>query len=190
MIGRRDFCSYQPLFLPSSSYFILAVPMRECLGKHSCMSSPCPIAILNGTFHFLRGAIVCNFGQSFVYENQIKLNSSPFCFLLNEFHCSFSIFYKIIQYYVMFINTVCWLGCDRLSGLLLFVPALFPSILTTPFLFSSGFFVLFHSWCSHAWVFGKTLLREFPVSYSHTGWYFLFSLFGAREYKHAQRTLL
>ena len=31
------------------SYFILAVPMRECLGKHSCMSSPFPIAILNGT---------------------------------------------------------------------------------------------------------------------------------------------
>ena len=45
-----------PLFLPSSSvylsYFVLAVPMRECLGKHSCMSSPCPIAILNGTFLF------------------------------------------------------------------------------------------------------------------------------------------
>ena len=34
------------------SYFVLAVPMRECLGKHLCMSSPCPIAILNGTFLF------------------------------------------------------------------------------------------------------------------------------------------
>ena len=45
-----------PLFLPSSSvsfpYFILAVPMRKCLGKHSCTSSPFPIAILNGTFFF------------------------------------------------------------------------------------------------------------------------------------------
>ena len=45
-----------PLFLPSSSvslsYFVLAVPMRKCLGKLSCMSSPCPIAILNGTFLF------------------------------------------------------------------------------------------------------------------------------------------
>ena len=33
----------KPLFLPSSfgflSYFILAVPMLKCLGKHSCMSS-------------------------------------------------------------------------------------------------------------------------------------------------------
>ena len=44
-----------PLFLPSSSVslsFILAVPMRECLGKHLFMSSQFPIAILNGTFFF------------------------------------------------------------------------------------------------------------------------------------------
>ena len=42
-----------PVLLSSSvsvSYFILAVPMRECLGKHSCMSSQFPIAILNGPF--------------------------------------------------------------------------------------------------------------------------------------------
>ena len=42
-----------PLFCPSASvslsYFILAVPMRECLGKHSCTSSPFSMAILNGT---------------------------------------------------------------------------------------------------------------------------------------------
>ena len=40
------------LFLFSSSVslsnFYLAVPMRGCLGKHSCMSSPFPIAFLNG----------------------------------------------------------------------------------------------------------------------------------------------
>ena len=46
-----------PLFCVSPSvslsYFILAVPVRECLGKHSCMSSPFPIAILNGTSSFL-----------------------------------------------------------------------------------------------------------------------------------------
>ena len=45
------------LFLPPSSvslsYFILAVPIRECLGKHSCMSSLFPIATLNGTSSFL-----------------------------------------------------------------------------------------------------------------------------------------
>ena len=41
------------LFLLSSSVslsnFYLSVPMRGCLGKHSCMSSRFPIAILNGT---------------------------------------------------------------------------------------------------------------------------------------------
>ena len=41
------------LFLPSSSVwlsnFYLAVPMRGCLGKRSCMSSQLTIAILNGT---------------------------------------------------------------------------------------------------------------------------------------------
>ena len=46
-----------PLFYPSSSvsmsYFVLAVPMRECLGKLSCMSSPFPIAILNCTSSYL-----------------------------------------------------------------------------------------------------------------------------------------
>ena len=52
-----------PLFLPSSSvswsYFILAVSMLECLGKHQCMNFQFPIAILNGTFSFSRGEIVC-----------------------------------------------------------------------------------------------------------------------------------
>ena len=46
-----------PLFCVSSSvslsYFIFAVPMRECLGRHSCMSSQFPMAILNGASSFL-----------------------------------------------------------------------------------------------------------------------------------------
>ena len=57
-----------PLFLQSSSvslcYFILAVPMREFLGKHSCMSSPFPIAILNGTFFFSRNDMIETAEQS------------------------------------------------------------------------------------------------------------------------------
>ena len=48
----------KPFFLPSLpvslSYFIFPVPMRECLEKHSCMSSPFPIVILNGTFFFAK----------------------------------------------------------------------------------------------------------------------------------------
>ena len=46
------------LFLSSSlslTYFILAVPMRKCLGKHSCMSS-FPIVILNDTSFFSNSA--------------------------------------------------------------------------------------------------------------------------------------
>ena len=41
----------KPLILPFSSvslsYFVLAVPMRQCLGKYLCMNSPFLIAILN-----------------------------------------------------------------------------------------------------------------------------------------------
>ena len=50
------FSMLMPLFLPPSfvflSYFILAVPMRKCLGKHLLMSSLFHLAILNGTFFF------------------------------------------------------------------------------------------------------------------------------------------
>ena len=44
------FCASSSMSL---SYFILAVPMRECLGKYSCMSFQFPIVILNGTSSFL-----------------------------------------------------------------------------------------------------------------------------------------
>ena len=51
-----------PLFLPPSSVslscFILAVPMRECSGKHSCTSSTFPIAMLNGTLFFSRNDMI------------------------------------------------------------------------------------------------------------------------------------
>ena len=51
------------LFLLSSSfslsYFNLAVPMRKCLGKHSCMSSPFCIAILNGTCSLRAPMLFC-----------------------------------------------------------------------------------------------------------------------------------
>ena len=87
VIGRRDFfcsCRFAAFhthasLLPSSSvslfYFVLAVPMRECLGKHSCMSSPCPLDILNGAFLFSRGEISVTSGRSFVYQYQTKLTT-------------------------------------------------------------------------------------------------------------------
>ena len=46
-------------FSVSLSYFIVAVPMPGCLGKHSCVSSTFPIAILTGTsFIFARKRIL------------------------------------------------------------------------------------------------------------------------------------
>ena len=63
-----------PLFLTSLSvslsYFILAVPMSECLGRHSCMSFPFPVAIL--TYFFSRRSNPC-FVQSLAYQNLIIL---------------------------------------------------------------------------------------------------------------------
>ena len=58
MIGRLDFSFLEPTLLlsilirsvsVSLSYFILSVPIRECLEKQLCMRSACPIDILNGT---------------------------------------------------------------------------------------------------------------------------------------------
>ena len=72
--ARFTFSILTPLFLLSSSvslsYFILAVPMRECLGKHSCMSSPFPI---RESPHFFAKRNGTCFGRSFAYQNLIIL---------------------------------------------------------------------------------------------------------------------
>ena len=51
------------LFLLSSSvslsYFNLAVPMRKCLGRHSCMSSPFSMVILNLTCSLQAPILLC-----------------------------------------------------------------------------------------------------------------------------------
>ena len=61
-MGRRDFFLFRARFASFHthvslhrfclSHFILAVPMRECSGEHSSMSSSFPIAILNGACYF------------------------------------------------------------------------------------------------------------------------------------------
>ena len=60
---------------------------------------------------------------------------SPFCFLLIEFHCTFSISYKRLQYFVYY--NIFWLGCDRLSGL--FFSACFASSVLKPLFLPSSF---------------------------------------------------
>ena len=54
----------------------------------------------------------------------------------------------------------------------LFFRASFTSFLThSSHLTFFCFFVLFHSCCYHSRVFGKTLLHELHIFYSHTEWY-------------------
>ena len=81
-------------------------------------------------------------------------------FLLIEFHCNFP--YLIKYYHVMFISIVFWLINDRPSGPFFFRTR-FTSFLTHAYLFT--FFVrfcIFHSCCSHARVFVRTLVHESP----------------------------
>ena len=73
-----------PLFSSSSfiflSYLIIAVPIRKCLGKHWCMSSPFPIAILNGTFFFLSAKAMNNWKRSAI---KLKLTTLSFFLTLD-----------------------------------------------------------------------------------------------------------
>ena len=68
----------------------------------------------------------------------------------------------------MFINIVFWLGSDRLSGLLSFVPGVLFSILMHDSLLAVFvcLFVLFHSCCSHCECLGKhsCLSSPFPIA--------------------------
>ena len=79
---------------------------------------------------------------------------SPFCFFCQ---LNFIVLFPfLIKYYhILFIIIVFWLGCDRPSGLLLFVPALLLSILTPIFLSSSSvslcYFVLAVSMRESVW---------------------------------------
>ena len=95
MIGHQDFSFFvptlhlsilMPLFLPSLSvllsYFVLAVPMCKFLGKHSCMSSLFPIALLNGICFFPTVQLQVHN----VYSEQKTRNSCALvnlCFKLN-----------------------------------------------------------------------------------------------------------
>ena len=58
---------------------------------------------------------------------------------------------------------------------LIFLSAICPSIFTPHFHFlPSSLCHIFSLCCSHAQVFLKTFVLEFPISCSHTEWYLLF----------------
>ena len=94
-------------------------------------------------------------------------------FFLIEFHCIFSISYRNIT--ILCLLLLHFVGCNRPSGLLFC--ARFTSFHTHTSLltFFVCFCILFHSCCSHAHVFMKTLVHEFPISYSHIECYLFFS---------------
>ena len=133
-------CNCSHAVLPS----IFAVPVREWLGEHACMSSSFPAPVLGGALRLVRGFRIfqrqCSW--SFMYEfhhftflstdesifdiscNAYSINVcvtyaqhvfgfcshdlsffdylSAFCFLLIEFHCTFSISYKMLQYFAYY----------------------------------------------------------------------------------------
>ena len=82
--------------------------------------------------------------------------------------------YLIKTYYVYFYCIfIRWYHSGMTS--IIFFHAHFTSFHTHASLLTFfSFFVLFYSCCSNAWVFGKTLVHEFHISYSHTEWYLLF----------------
>ena len=75
-----------------------------------------------------------------------------------------------------YIIIIFWFGSDMPSWLLFF-HARFTSFHTHASLLTVFvcFFILFNSYCSRARVFGKTLVHEFPISYSNTEYYFFLS---------------
>ena len=205
--------------------------MHECLGKHSCMSSPFLTAILNGISLFLTlvqeklnmpsGHYYRHCSWSGRSNHLIKVNtshclcevprlliifiifavrypfsraiicgiiiirsewffdcSSPFCFLLIEFQCTFFISYK--KYHIMFIirfiirwwwASVGFFSCRFTSfharaSLLAFFISFF-----VLFSVSLSYFILAVLMCESL---GKHSCRSSQVSYSHTEWYLLF----------------
>ena len=88
----------------------------------------------------------------------------------------FVLFSFLIKYYhIMFIIILFWLGSEDVWAS--FFLARFASFHSHASLltFFVCLLVLFHSCCSHARVFVKTFVHEFPISYSHTESYLLFS---------------
>ena len=93
-LRRRDLFLLGPIyFLPyslSSSYilplclllhFVVAFPMRKCSGKHSCVSSTIPIAMLNGPMYFrdAKWSICRSVSRPFPSFQQAKVYTSSMC---------------------------------------------------------------------------------------------------------------
>ena len=91
-----------PLSCPSSSvslsYFILAVPMLECLGKHSCMSSQFPIAILNGTsfLSLVQENINVPSGHCYGFIHEVAAKNHLINFFFQNTHSNTSLLHNLL----------------------------------------------------------------------------------------------
>ena len=96
-------------------------------------------------------------------------SSSTLVFFGNSIWLHFFIFYEILPYYVYYYCTL--IRIVKAIGTSFFFCAHFYSFHTHFSLLTSFcFFVLFQSSCSHAQVFDKTFMNEFPILYRHTEW--------------------
>ena len=105
--------------------------------------------------------MICSRGR--VYDLSFFEYLNSFCFLLIEFHYTFSISF-IKYYHIMFIIIIFWLGCDRPSGHIFFVPALLFSILTPLFLPPSSLLRPSLSYLILAVPMRKCLVKHFCMS--------------------------
>ena len=100
---------------------------------------------------------------------------SLFEYLVHFVFCQLNfivLFPFLVKYYhILFIIIVFWFGCDRPSGLLLLLSMLTPLFLPSLSV-SLCYFVLAVPMRE---CLGKTLVHEFPMSYSYTEWYLPFS---------------
>ena len=92
--------TFIPLFLPSSSvslsYFNLAVPMRGCFWKHSCMSSSFSIAILNGNL-LSSGTNTLLWWRACYQITKLQTNYRPTCIGLGSLWRGSRNTYKLIK---------------------------------------------------------------------------------------------
>ena len=102
---------HTPLFLLSScvslSYFNLALPMRQCLGRHSCMSSQFFIAILYYTLVFSRNEMI-EMGLSKSKNNNNNNNIKNYQLQITK---------NIIQNFMLHIMPICMHSMKYTAGL-------------------------------------------------------------------------
>ena len=134
VLGRRDFFFHSALLLSiithfvlrSSagflSYFTIAVPMRECLREHSCMSSQFPVAIPNGT-PFFRESTCSKWSKRHLSKtnnngNNKLLRLNKWCLWLYsdywdllrvQYWCSDSTVHEFQVFFVHLLNDSCFL---------------------------------------------------------------------------------